>query len=446
MKHVTIVGGGWAGLAAAVELSKHNIPVHLYEASKQLGGRARSLKKDDMVLDNGQHLMIGAYWQLLDLLNTIGVNEQAVLLRTPQQLQMFDTQRQSAVFELALPRLPAPLHLLVGMLRCPSLTLKEKFTTLLRFDRLLKTPIKNDLSVDQWLENAQLPAAYVQYLLKPLCLAALTTHTHEASARAFQTVLNQTFNGPAGNTDLLFGRQDLGHIFPDAAHAYIESKGGRVYLQHRVTDISLDQNRASAIHVGEQSIAVNQLILATPAHITARLLAAHTATQSIAQQLEQLKYEPVTTVYLQYPAHIQLPLPMIGVLNATTEWLFDRQHCGQPGLIASIISAGGPHMAMDKPQLAAEVSADIAQLFPNWPAPLITTVIREKKATLRCHPDVDQKRPNSTTAVNQLWLCGDYVYIEENNQPGLPSTLEGAVRSGVKCAQQLISTCYDQKS
>ena len=433
-----IIGGGWAGLSAAVKLSEKNIPVTVFESAKQLGGRARSIRHDKMTLDNGQHLMIGAYTEMLSLLETIKVSEKEVFLRITQQLEILDFKNQSTAFKLKLPKLPAPFNLLFGMLNCPSLSLKQKIKTLYKFDRLLKTNIKHDISVDEWLQQAGLPDKYIEYLLKPLCLAALTTHSHEASARAFQSVLRQTFNGPAANTDLLIPRKDLSHVFPEAAKRYIESKGGQVLTEHRLSKLNCKDNQITSLLVNEQIIQADHVILATPAHRTLTLLSDSNACKDINQQLAQLVYEPVTTVYLQYRPSVKLVLPMMGVINATSEWLFDRTHCNQPGLIAAVISANGPHMELSNDQLSEKIALELATQFPDWPEAESILVIREKRATLSCVAGIDQLRPDIQTPIRNLRLCGDYVYIEENNQPGLPSTLEGAMRSGVKCAQQLI--------
>lgn len=437
-RDITIVGAGWAGLAAAVELSSRGHKVTVYESARHAGGRARDLQHQGRNLDNGQHLMIGAYQQMLQLLHTVGIKEYEVLLRMPQQLTVLDYLQNRPVFKLKLPRLPAPWHLLAGIFKCPSLTGFEKIQTLLRFNALLKNDINQDISVDQWLATAKLPAHYVNYLLKPLCLAALTTHTSEASARAFQTILRQTFNGPASNTDLLIAKTSLGQLFPQAAVYYIQSCGGRVLLEQRVSDITSTGRHVDAIVVNNEHIKIEQLILATPAPVTHKLLESIAACGAIIEQLQQLEHEPVTTVYCQYPITTRLPQPVMGVVNARVEWLFDRRVCEQPGLIAAVISASGDHMNMDKTFLAETVAIELKRLFPDWPEPEDILVIREKRATIRCHSDVDLVRPGIQTPLDNLRLCGDYVYIEENNQAGLPSTLEGAVRSGVKCAQTLL--------
>ena len=435
MTAVCIIGAGWSGLAAAVELSRHNIPVTVYESARQTGGRARDVVIDGITIDNGQHLMIGAYTELLALLKVTGITESDVFLRMPQHIRLVDLATGKDAFELKLPRWPAPLHLLGGMFACPSLSFADKVKTLWRFNKILNNTLTTDISVSQWLQHAGLPHAYTNNLLKPLCLAALTTHPDQASARAFQTVLQQTFNGRAANTDLLIAKTTLGHIFPAAAKKYIESHGGQVLCSHKVDEINPEGN---TIKVNNQAVTYQQLILATPPYITQQLLKTHSAFDNISHNLAALEYGPVCTVYLQYPPDIRLPLPMLGCLNSTSEWLFDRIYCNQPGLIAVIISADGPHMLQSNDELTDIIKSELATLFPNWPEPVSRHVIREKRAGFSCLVNIDNLRPPGHSAFKNLKLCGDYVYIENNCQAGLPATLEGAVRSGVKCAQQTL--------
>lgn len=440
MTPVSIIGAGWAGLAAAVELSRYNIPVTVYESARQVGGRARDVEINGVTLDNGQHLMIGAYNQLLALLNLCGVNESDVFHRMPQHIRLMDFQSRQIAFELKLPHWPAPLNLLGGVLTCPTLDLIDKFKTLWRFNKLLNNPLTQDMSVTEWLAQAKLPAAYANNLLKPLCLAALTTHPDQASARAFQTVLQQTFSGPGSNTDLLIAKTTLGKVFPDIAVHYIESHGGQVLTGHKINSIDPVNQ---IILVNDQPVHYQKLIIATPSHITQTLLQPIDGFGEIISKISQLQHEPVCTLYLQYPPPVKLPIPMLGCINATSEWIFDRSYCNQPGLISVIISANGEHMSWSNDVLTNKIASELAQLFPDWPAPVSTQVIREKRAGFSCATNIDSIRPPIRTAIASIKLCGDYVYSEDpipgiNLPPGLPATLEGAVRSGVKCAQQTL--------
>ena len=432
---VTIVGAGWAGLAAGVSLSAAGIPVRIFEAAKQIGGRGRTVQLDGAELDNGQHLMIGAYHELLGLLDTLQVSEQDLFARLPQQLKILDAASAGIDFELRLPRLPAPLHLLFGMLASRPMSLGDKFSTLLRFNRLLNTPLQQDCSVSRWLASAGLPEAYVERLLKPLCLAALTTRPDEASAQIFQTVLLQTFQGARANTDLLIARRNMGDLFPAQARAFIEGHGGELLTTHRVSRIEADEQRVRAIQINDERLAVDQLILATSPVATQRLLAKVSACADLAEQLSRFEYEAITTVYLHYAQDIRLQEPMLGLRDASAEWLFDRRLCGQPGVIAGVISAADPALSHD--HVATQLAEELSRLF-GWPQPHHHRVIVEKRAALRCTPDIDKIRPGIQTTLANLRICGDYINSEAAGTAGLPSTLEAALRSGVKCARQLI--------
>ncbi len=439
-QNIAVIGGGWAGLAAAVELTHRGQRVSLFESARQLGGRARSLDWNGMTLDNGQHLMIGAYQQMLQLLQILGADPQQVFRRIPHHMLMKDAQTGSTQFELKLPTFPAPFHLLFGVFGIQQLTWKEKIQVLVRFNRLLKKPLKQDMSVSQWLDAARLPQSYVKRLLNPLCLGALTTHPHQASARAFQSVLQQTFNASADFTDLLIPGTDLGQLFPDRAARFIQQYGGEVLTGHKLNALHVEQSRVSSLEINNEPYEFQHVILATPPAITARLLAPHTETQAISQQIEQLNYEPVATLYLQLDKAIKMEAPMIGLLNGTSEWLFDRAVSGHPEVLAVIISATGEHLQLPKDKLSQQVYQEARRVIPQLGNLVNSQLVIEKRATIRCHPDVDVHRPSIDTGVHNLKLCGDYVYIEENNLAGLPSTLEGALRSGVKCAQRLIQS------
>ena len=435
---IAIIGGGWAGLAAAIELCQHNFQVDVYESSPQVGGRARSITWNDLVLDNGQHLMIGAYQQMLTLLDTLQVNPDHLFKRLPHHMLMFDASSGNRAFELKLPTFPAPLHLLFGVLKVKQLTLMQKIKVLLRFDKLLNTPVQNDISVSEWLNSANLPDSYVKNLLEPVCLAALTTHPHQASARAFQSVLLQTFNAAADHTDLLIPKKDLGSVFPELAKQFIEQQGGNVFTRSKVQCLQAEKSSIRSIQVGDEVKDYDQVILATPPTTTAKLLNDIPETKTISTSLQKLQYEPVATLYLHFSETIELPAPMIGMVNGYSEWVFERATSGHDDVLAVVISAQGDHLNQPQQELTDRVISELSRVLESLPTLADSKLIIEKRATIQCHPGVDRLRPSIETPLSNLKLCGDYVYIEENNQPGLPSTLEGALRSGVKCAQTII--------
>lgn len=427
---VVIIGGGWAGLAAAISLCKMGKKVELFESAKQTGGRARCAPFARDKVDNGQHLMIGAYHCMQQLMTDIGLDTKKLFARYPVDLQLYDTDGKLTRF--ASSHLPAPLHLLGGLFRSKGITFSE-YLSIVRF--LLKHKSHNfllekDIDVSELISDQ--PESIIKKLWEPLCIATLNTPIKQASANLFLQVLKESFMQNSTDADLLIPAADLGSLFPQPAIDFIENNGGKVHLGKRITALGINNNKIDHIVIEGEAHSVKSLILATPQHQTFNLLDGHDALKDIASCLSRMKTQPICTVYLKFPPHIRLDFPMIGLLDKTSQWIFDRRICGQAGIMAVVISADGPHMQLDKQTLAQIVSDELASHFPDWPQALESLVIREKRATFSAEVGIDELRPRCHTAVENLWLAGDYTAT------GFPATLEGAMRSGVQCAEMIL--------
>jgi hydroxysqualene dehydroxylase len=193
--HVAVIGAGWAGLAAAVALSGRGVPVTVFEASRSLGGRARRIAAEGVELDNGQHILIGAYRDTLAIMRRVGADPQALLLRLPLEL------RYAGGFHLRAPRLPYPLNLLMGMLEARGLPAKSIFAAL-RFMRWLKNGgfrIEPDCSVSSMLDAHGQIGPLRTFLWEPLCVSALNTPPDRASAQVFVNIIRDGLTGTRGN-------------------------------------------------------------------------------------------------------------------------------------------------------------------------------------------------------------------------------------------------------
>jgi len=445
---ILVIGGGWSGLAAAVELSARGLPVTLLESAKQVGGRARrsafkpnvnlpyhavdDAEDHHVTVDNGQHILIGAYRSTLSLLKKIGVSERKIFKR--HMLYMHMIEKNKKALRLKVNKLPAPLHLVAGLISAIGIDRKDKIAAL-RFSREVSRhhyELSDDIPCTELFDRYQQSQRLVTTLWEPLCLAALNTQIHEASAQMFIQMLRESFSQHRSDSDYLFPRYDLGSVFPEPAIDFIERQGGHVRLAAKVSDIHFQDQQLVGVSVGNERIDSRHVILATSYQATNRLLNEHQQLSTLCDQLSKLRSNPICTVYLQFPQTVSMGREMTGFVNSLTQWIVDRSVCGNTGLVGAVISGDGPHMDWDNEKLARRVIDEVQQFFPNWPAPIQCMIVREKNATFKCSVIDNSRRPDNRTPVKGLYLAGDYT------KTGLPGTLEGAIRSGLRSVDLLI--------
>ena len=419
-KRVAVIGAGYAGMAAAVALVDAGHEVTVFETSKVLGGRARKVELDGHTVDNGQHILIGAYRDTLSLMRKVGVDEDQALLRLPLTLRYPD-------FHLHAPRLPAPLHLAFALLTAQGMKWSEKLAAI-RFMQWLKKrsfKLDSDCTVSALLDAHAQPQVLRRYLWEPLCISALNTPADTASAQVFANVLRDSLAADRAASDLLIPRVDLSAMLAEPAAHYVEARGGKVKLSSAVGSIQKDGSEYR-IDADPDAHYTHVIVAVAPYHLP-RLLADLPELEALRTQVEALAWEPIVTCYLRYPPGTRLPHSMLGMADGNAHWFFDRgQLDGTDGLIAAVTSARGRHQELNKDALAAAIDAELRTLHPQLPAPLSSQVITEKRATFACTPNLH--RPETQTALPGLLLAGDYVASD------YPATIEGAVRSGIKAA------------
>jgi len=416
LSRVAVIGAGWAGMAAAVTLAERGVPVTVLEASRNLGGRARRVSVDGVDLDNGQHILIGAYRECLRLMRLVGANPDELLLRVPLELRYADG------FHLRAPRLPYPLNLLCALLGAKGLGLAQA-SGALRFMASLRWHgfrIEPDRSVAQLLDEHGQSGVVRTHLWEPLCVSALNTPVAAASAQVFANVLRDGLTGSRAARDFLIARTDLGKIFPEPAAEYVKSRGGAI-------ELGMPARRIERVHGGfrlnEAQTFSGVIVACGPHHVGPILVQLPELADALAA-IGAFEYEPIVTCYLQYPESVTLPSPMLGFNGGIVQWVFDRGKLGGPkGLLAAVISAPGAHLDLEKEALAARIDAEVRAAIRTLPAPRWSQVIAEKRATFSCSPGLT--RPEGTTPISGLSLAGDYIASE------YPGTLEAAVRSGV---------------
>jgi squalene-associated FAD-dependent desaturase len=408
---VAVVGAGYAGLAAAVTLAEHGVAVTVFEAGAVPGGRARRVRARGRELDNGQHILLGAYATLLGLMRRVGVPSDAVL-RVPLELRYADG------FALRALWLPAPLGLLAGLALARGLALAERLGAV-RFMRALAATgwrISPDCTVADLLARHRQEGRAGRYLWRPLCVSALNTPPEQASAQVFVTVLRDSLGRGDEACDLLLPRIDLSRLFPDSGAEFVRARGGTLKFSTPVRALSAD------LRVNGE--ACSHVILAVGPHQLKPFAA-------LLGPLPEYAYQPIYTCYLQYPPAVRLPFPMLGLSRGLVQWVFDRgQLAGRPGLLSCMISARGGHQQLTHQELERVCHRELAHAIPGLPDPEWSQTIAEKRATFSCAPGV--VRPACDTPTPGLYLAGDYT------DPEYPPTLEAAVRSGVRAAHKVL--------
>jgi squalene-associated FAD-dependent desaturase len=443
-------------MAAAATLAERGVSVTVYESAKQLGGRARGvrhssqrshadntlapplqpspdggegnrpLRENGLILDNGQHILLGCYRETLRLIEQVGGNIEADFLRLPLQLTLHNR------FELKAPALPAPLHLLVGLLGAKGLTFGQRIAAA-RFMlamRRMKFRLPHDGNALELLRAHGQDEELIRLLWEPICISALNTPAAKASAQVLLNVLRDSLNGARADSEMQLPRLDFSALFPDRAAKYVIQRGGKVLTSCGVEAIVPHGNEFELLTAGGAYRHSHVICAASPAN-AARLFRAVPGLAGIAAQIEALTFQPIYTVYLQYPEQVRLPHPMLGFDRCFSQWLFDKgQIAGRRGLIAVVISAEGAHQELDHEALVQKVALELREQLGIAETPLWRQVIAEKRATFACEPNLS--RPAQVTPLPHLSLAGDYTAGD------YPATLEGAVLSGVRCANNIM--------
>ncbi|MFN7155636.1 MAG: hydroxysqualene dehydroxylase HpnE [Acidovorax sp.] len=433
---VAVIGAGWAGMAAAIAHTQAGRQVTVFEAARTVGGRARAVEATlpdgtPATLDNGQHILIGAYAECLRLMRLVGMDPDTALLRLPLTLQFPDGQG------LQLPDLPPPLDALLGIARAKGWGWGDKLA-------LLRTATGWQLRgfrCEPQISAAQLCASLTPRLMAefidPLCVSALNTPAAQASGQVFLRVLQDSLFSGRGGSNLLLPRTDLGALFPEPAARWVTQNGGQVLTGQRVQRLQPQPGgrwqvvcaSGSANDADGARSVFDHITLACTSWEASRLVAGVASIAGLANaapwiaQASALRFEAITTVYVHAPG-VRLPLPMLALRNTAehpAQFVFDRgQLDGSHGLLAFVVSASDG----DRSQIEQQVLRQAASQLGISALKPVQSVV-EKRATFACTPGL--QRPGMQVMPG-LSACGDYV------DGPYPATLEGAVLCGTAVA------------
>jgi squalene-associated FAD-dependent desaturase len=403
---VHVIGAGLAGLAAAVRLSGRGERVVLHEAAGQAGGRCRSYHDPqlDMVIDNGNHLLLSANHAALAYLATIGARDR---LAGPDKAEFaFIDLKTRERWMVRINDGLLPLWLFDAASRPPGTRASD-------FLRLAKLLLPSRKPMGEVIDCSG--PAYDRFI-QPLMLAALNTDPKEgAAALAGRIVSESVLRGGAACRPLI-AHHGLGHALVEPALAFLEARGVPIRFGKRLRALGLAGGQADALDFGDETVKLSlgdAVILSVPPMVASAVVP-HLETPNA--------FRAIVNAHFRVARPVDIP-PMIGVLNATTEWLFTY-----PGRLSTTTSGADRLLNLSREELAATIWKDVAAVaglpdeLPPW------QIVRERRATFAATPEQNARRPGPKTLWRNLYLAGDWT------DTGLPATIEGAIRSGDRAA------------
>lgn len=422
-RKIAVIGAGWSGLSAAVRLSDH-ADVVLFEAGKSAGGRARALAADNAgfsFLDNGQHIMLYAYRSVRHLMDKIGVDYRKNCKRLPLQWYLADGLR----FQTA--SLPAPLHIVWGILRARNIARGEKLA-LLRQMRKLQRYEGADMPLGQWLREQSCPPKLLRDFWRPLVLGALNTPPETAGLYILQNVLRDGVWAEKNAADYLLPKTDLNSLLADPAVDFLRRHGAAIRFGERVGRLEiLPDGRVRA-----NGQVFDAAIPAVAPYHAAALMPSETPDE-IQTAFSQTNCHSITTVYLRYAETVTLPAPVCGLADGTVQWFFQRGLLGGSGReVSAVISASDQIGRLAAEEWIRRADADLRRICPDPGALLAAKALTEKRATAAAEAG---RRPPDCRWLQQhnIYPAGDYLH------PRYPATLEAAVQSGNMAAEMLLN-------
>ena len=434
MKRVTVIGGGFAGLAAGVALAERGLTVTVLEARPYLGGRARSFTDEasGTVVDNGQHAMMGCYVETLRFLRRIAADQKVV--RQPNlRVDLADPRRGRGV--LKSPAVPGPFHMLAAVLGYGLLSRRERLMALRGGVRLLQMRRRADARLHAWTVTellralGQSPNACASFW-HPVAIATLNEMPDRAAAAPFAEVLARAFFGSRTDSQFVLPAVGLSELYTADACRFVEQHGGQVRTHAIVQAVRYRDDRVVGLSLREgDEVVADACIVAVPPRAAGPLLPGDPT------RFADFGSSPIVSAHLWYDRPV-LDRPMLGMIGTTTQWLFDRTALtGERGTdgghcVSAVISADRQVADWEVGRIAETITADVRSVVPAARSATCvrTVVVKEKHATIATTPAADRRRPGSTTAVPNLFLAGDWTAT------GLPPTIEGAVQSGHRAA------------
>lgn len=436
---VMVVGGGLSGLAAAVQLTLEGARVSLVDQSNKLGGRAYSYidKTTGDVVDNGQHVLVGAYHCTLQYLKSIGTRE---LLSMPENFHLHFHHPEKGFETFRIDSALFPLNLALATLRFRLLSFKERREflnvglRLKNWNDYLEQTLRQ-LTVAQWLQVMGQSEETKRSFWYPLAISVMNELPERASALLFARSLRSTFLGNAFDSKILIPTIGQTELYVSGAKRIFANHGTNVLLHTEVKSLAFRKGKAVGVVLKNGTrIRAKAVISAVPYFALTRILPEKIQRGPFAG-LNNFDSSPIVSIHLWFNRPV-MDQDFVGLIDRRIQWIFNRRKIkrekGKPeNYLSAIISGAHKYVDLSREKLVKMAVEDIASAFPNARRAKLThsIVIKEKRATFSPTNEAESLRPPQQTSVENLYLAGDWT------DTGLPPTIEGAIMSGFRCAE-----------
>ena len=442
---VVVVGGGFAGLSAAAALAARGRRVLVADARAQLGGRATAFRDRGTgeLVDNGQHVMFGCYRATFEFLERIGALDR-VRIQPSLAVPYIDRDGRRSVLQC--PKLPSPYHLLAGLLNWSAIPWRDRLSIvklagpLRRARQELKrtgfVSAEPRGTVSEWLTAHGQGATLQSWLWEPLAVAALNQSPAVASAAPFVRVLAEMFGPDARDSALVLPTHPLHEMYAEPARRFIESRGGEVRV-NALARVVTEHGRVSGVDIRGERVSASRVIAAVPWFDLGRLFLPGPPDQlaDVLTAANAMQSMPIVTVNLWYDRRV-MDETFVGLPGRQMQWVFDKRIAfGGDASHLSLVSSGATELtSKGQEELTTLAAREVEDALPaaRQSRLLRATVVREKHATFSLAPG-QPPRPPTRTPVDGLYLAGDWI------DTGLPGTIESAVISGHRAAQQMLN-------
>ncbi len=435
---VIVIGGGLSGLAAAIKLSLSGAKVVLIEQKTVLGGRTYSFTDPNTgdVVDNGQHILVGAYHNTLKYLDLIGTKHY-LKRQTKPHLYFHHPQKGLHTFEIS--NFPKPFDITAAMLSYKILSFRDRNKLLRvglelkRWNEQLERKLSL-LSVESWLDSLNQSEETKQCFWYPIVISVMNENPNLASALLFARSLKNTFLAKKSDADVLIPTVGQTKLYVEEGVDLLRKNKGEVITNAKVKSIIVSDGTALGVDAGKK-IKSKYVISSVPYYNVPQLIPKGYLNNTMSNELNIFESSPIVSINLWFDRKV-MDIEFVGLINRNLQWIFNRRRitgdATKPeNYISAVISGARDEIHLRKDELVRMAVGELREVFPECRQAHLTNsiVIKEKRATYSATNEVESIRPNPETSIKNFYLAGDWT------NTGLPATIEGAIQSGFRCAE-----------